>query len=57
MKIHEALEVTGTKLDASSTAVDLGAAPGSWSQYLSPLVAKVYAVDPADIVRLLLILI
>jgi len=49
MKIHEALEVTGTKLDASSTAVDLGAAPGSWSQYLSPLVAKVYAVDPADI--------
>ena len=34
MKLHEALEVTGTVLNPSCTALDLGAAPGSWTQYV-----------------------
>lgn len=51
-KIQEACERCGVREWPQPTwnAVDIGAAPGGWSLYLSEVVGKVYAVDPADLV-------
>lgn len=51
-KIEEACERCGVKEwpQPSWNAVDIGASPGGWSLYLSQVVGKVYAVDPADLV-------
>lgn len=48
-KIQEACERCGVKQwpQPSWNALDIGAAPGGWSLYLSEVVGKVYAVDPA----------
>lgn len=51
-KIQEACERCGVKEWPQPTwnAVDIGASPGGWSLYLSDVVGKVYAVDPAELV-------
>lgn len=51
-KIQEACERCGVKEwpQPKWNAVDIGASPGGWSLYLSQVVGKVYAVDPADLV-------
>ena len=51
-KIQEACERCGVKEWPQPTwnAVDIGASPGGWSLFLSQVVGKVYAVDPAELV-------
>lgn len=46
-KLMEAIDVFGIVLPASGVAVDLGAAPGGWSQLLLERGWRVVAVDPA----------
>lgn len=46
-KLMEALDVFGLELPASGVAVDLGAAPGGWTQLLLERGWQVVAVDPA----------
>lgn len=50
-KIQEACERCGvSEWPKDWCALDIGASPGGWSLYLSEVVRKVYAVDPADLV-------
>lgn len=51
-KIQEACDRCGIKEWPQPTwnALDIGASPGGWSLYLSQVVGKVFAVDPADLV-------
>lgn len=46
-KLMEALDVFGLELPESGVAVDLGAAPGGWTQLLLERGWRVIAVDPA----------
>ena len=46
-KLEEALELWGEEAGAGKQALDLGAAPGSWTQVLRGLDYEVLAVDPA----------
>lgn len=46
-KLEEALETLGLEPAAGDTCVDLGAAPGGWTQRLVSRGAAVIAVDPA----------
>lgn len=50
-KIQEACDRCGVKEWPQPTwnALDIGAAPGGWSMYLSQVVGTVYAVDPAEL--------
>lgn len=48
-KLEEALSVKAFKLTPEMTAVDVGAAPGAWTEYLSRHVARVAAVDPGEL--------
>ncbi len=46
-KISESIARFGITLDIDAKALDIGAAPGGWSQYLSSRVKFCVAVDPA----------
>lgn len=48
-KIEEACKAFGIEISEGLNALDLGAAPGGWSHYLSKQGMKVDAVDPADL--------
>jgi len=48
-KLMEAVERTPIKLDKSMKAVDIGAAPGGWTQFLSQYCGEVVAIDPAEL--------
>lgn len=48
-KIEEAFKVFGIKISGGMKALDLGAAPGGWTHYLSKQGIQVDAVDPADL--------
>jgi len=48
-KIEEAFQVFGINVEAGMTALDLGAAPGGWTHYLSRQGVSVDAVDPANL--------
>lgn len=49
-KLQEAMELCNIKLPPGFTAIDLGAAPGSWTSYLVQCGAKqVFAIDPAQL--------
>ena len=46
-KLYEALRIARVRLDRDATlAVDLGAAPGGWSQLLAESCREVVAIDP-----------
>jgi 23S rRNA (cytidine2498-2'-O)-methyltransferase len=47
LKLMEALEVFGVDLRRGADALDLGAAPGGWTQVLAGHGLRVVAVDPA----------
>jgi 23S rRNA (cytidine2498-2'-O)-methyltransferase len=49
LKVDEALEWLGDAPGRGETCVDLGAAPGGWTQRLLARGAKVIAVDPAKL--------
>jgi 23S rRNA (cytidine2498-2'-O)-methyltransferase len=49
MKVEEALEWLGVEPGRGEECVDLGAAPGGWTQRLVERGAKVIAVDPANL--------
>ncbi|MFN0061397.1 MAG: 23S rRNA (cytidine(2498)-2'-O)-methyltransferase RlmM [Myxococcaceae bacterium] len=49
MKLDEALERLGIEPGKGETCVDLGAAPGGWTQRLLAMGARVTAVDPATL--------
>ena len=49
MKLEEALDWLGLEPGRGETCVDLGAAPGGWTQRLVARGAKVVAVDPAKL--------
>ena len=49
-KIEEALTRRGWNLNGTRLAVDVGAAPGGWSNYLASLVTQVIAVDKGDVI-------
>ncbi|HZH02183.1 MAG TPA: 23S rRNA (cytidine(2498)-2'-O)-methyltransferase RlmM, partial [Myxococcaceae bacterium] len=51
MKLDEALETLGVGPDKGDLCVDLGAAPGGWTQRLLERGAKVVAVDPGPLRR------
>ncbi|CAI5953898.1 unnamed protein product [Closterium sp. NIES-64] len=46
-KLEEVLHVVGWRLRADMTAMDVGAAPGAWTEYLSARIRHVLAIDPA----------
>lgn len=48
MKLEEALDVLGLEPSRGEVCVDLGAAPGGWTQRLLARGAKVIAIDPAN---------
>lgn len=48
-KIEEACKVFDIQIPEEARALDLGAAPGGWTHYLSQQGAFVDAVDPADL--------
>jgi len=47
-KLKECIERLKINLSNFEIAVDLGAAPGGWTEYLSEYVGHVYAIDIAD---------
>lgn len=49
LKLEEALELFGIGPERGEACVDLGAAPGGWSQRLLQRGARVIAVDPAKL--------
>jgi 23S rRNA (cytidine2498-2'-O)-methyltransferase len=49
LKLDEALSTLGVGPDRGELCVDLGAAPGGWTQRLVALGARVIAVDPATL--------
>lgn len=48
-KIEEALHVADLKLHRSMLVLDVGAAPGAWTEYLSRNVEIVLAIDPGKL--------
>lgn len=48
-KIEEAFKVFGIDVEPDMTALDLGAAPGGWTHFLSRQGVQVDAVDPAKL--------
>ncbi|CAI5498519.1 unnamed protein product [Closterium sp. Naga37s-1] len=46
-KLEEVLHVVGWRLREDMTAMDVGAAPGAWTEYLSARMRHVLAIDPA----------
>lgn len=48
-KIEEAFQVFGITVEEGMTALDLGAAPGGWTHFLSKQGLRVDAVDPANL--------
>eukprot|EP00897_Mesotaenium_endlicherianum_P005874 jgi/Mesen1/5314/ME000265S04471 len=46
-KLEEIFTVTGLRLHESMTAMDVGAAPGAWTEYMSEHAGHVVAIDPA----------
>jgi len=48
-KLEELLERANLSLPPDALAIDLGAAPGSWTMLLSERVRRVVAVDPASL--------
>ncbi|KAH9331137.1 hypothetical protein KI387_003245, partial [Taxus chinensis] len=48
-KIEEALHVSDLKLQESMLVLDVGAAPGAWTEYLSRHANSVLAVDPGKL--------
>jgi len=48
-KIEEAFQVFGINVEDGMTALDLGAAPGGWTHFLSRQGVSVDAVDPANL--------
>ncbi|NIQ07123.1 MAG: hypothetical protein GWO20_15775 [Candidatus Korarchaeota archaeon] len=48
-KINEAVHRFNVPLPPTSRVLDLGAAPGGWTEYMSKKVEKVIAVDPANL--------
>ncbi|GBG86176.1 hypothetical protein CBR_g41080 [Chara braunii] len=47
-KLEEVFQVKGLRLHQGLTVLDLGAAPGAWTEFLSKRVGLVVAVDPAE---------
>jgi len=48
-KIKEVVDRVPLKLEKSMRAIDIGAAPGGWTHYLSKYVGEVIAVDSAEL--------
>jgi len=48
-KLEEAFKVFGIEVEKGMTALDLGAAPGGWTHFLSRQGVSVDAVDPANL--------
>lgn len=49
-KIAEAVTIAGISLSPTEDdAIDVGAAPGSWSSWLAPRVRRVIAIDPGKL--------
>lgn len=48
-KIEEAFQIFGIQVQEGMKALDLGAAPGGWTHYLSKRGIRVDAVDPAEL--------
>ncbi|CAM6083807.1 unnamed protein product [Calypogeia fissa] len=49
LKLEETMQVLGFNLHKDMSAMDLGASPGAWTQYLSKHIKRVIAVDPAPL--------
>jgi 23S rRNA U2552 (ribose-2'-O)-methylase RlmE/FtsJ len=49
MKLREALAAFDIELPPGARALDLGAAPGGWTEVLAERAAEVVAVDPGDL--------
>ncbi|BBN14720.1 hypothetical protein MPTK1_6g13900 [Marchantia polymorpha subsp. ruderalis] len=49
LKLEEVTQVCGFKLNKDMIAMDLGASPGAWTQFLSKHIQRVVAVDPAEL--------
>lgn len=50
-KLEEVLHVKGIKLMQEMLVLDVGAAPGAWTEFLSKSVSHVVAVDPGQLDR------
>ena len=48
-KLMEAIDLFSIRIDPQARALDLGAAPGGWSQVLASYGAQVTAVDPGEL--------
>ncbi|KAI5084998.1 hypothetical protein GOP47_0001167 [Adiantum capillus-veneris] len=48
-KLEEALHVKGIKLTQDMLVLDVGAAPGAWTEFLSKRVCHVVAIDPGKL--------
>eukprot|EP01023_Acetabularia_acetabulum_P019287 TRINITY_DN19804_c0_g1_i1.p1 TRINITY_DN19804_c0_g1~~TRINITY_DN19804_c0_g1_i1.p1 ORF type:complete len:113 (-),score=16.45 TRINITY_DN19804_c0_g1_i1:56-394(-) len=48
-KLKEAILIAGVDLSVVKCAIDIGAAPGSWTNYLSNFLDLVIAIDPGQI--------
>ncbi|KAL3680978.1 hypothetical protein R1sor_023934 [Riccia sorocarpa] len=48
LKLEEVTQVCGFALTKDMIAMDLGASPGAWTQFLSRHIRRVVAVDPAE---------
>ncbi|KAG6541600.1 hypothetical protein Mapa_016993 [Marchantia paleacea] len=49
LKLEEVTQVCGFNLNKDMIAMDLGASPGAWTQFLSKHIHRVVAVDPAEL--------
>ncbi|KAL2621009.1 hypothetical protein R1flu_001214 [Riccia fluitans] len=49
LKLEEVAQVYGFALTKDMLAMDLGASPGAWTQFLSKHIHRVVAVDPAEL--------